>query len=457
MAEEAEKIKYDFKTEEDRQLAIGELPEDAPVGIDVRQWQNEQAAVLDEIMNTALAVEGEVNPEGTASLPPAEAETVAPASTEPTEIEKLTAHFKVQEKQMEANYATKFANVSSDFEKKIEELKTNQAPAPAAAEEATDFKNKVEEHSNRITELQREMQSIKDDDSIFDNNDYINKSTEVNQLNMEINNLRNQEVSKLNNTVNEMKASAIAESEKRNADALASEQQKQISAEQNAANMKMETFRNKHAELKGEKSYSDMEEEFMTFGQQTAAAYFGKLPNEVNTQEIEVAMVKFKEKTPALLEKLSASGVKAPETYPQYDKLFNVKMALQGRKLNSESGVWENMVNELGQKVNLASFDDAYNYINRVNGTIEQQTLDAQQSAVKEFADASQRRAPVTELSSEHQRQDVDDLTKEQANQIVMGADDEELVVLKRQNPSHPKIVTYEKAAALLGFEPIPV
>lgn len=457
MAEEETAKKYEFKSEEDRQLAISELPEDAPIGVDVTQWQSEQNAELEEIMNTPLLGEEEPaqdeNPEAT----PVATEPTVETPAEPSESEKLIAHMQEQQRTMEANYAAKYKSAEEDFKRQIEELKSTNTPPAPSVPEPTDSSTKIEEAKNKISQLQKEMKDIEDQDAVFDNNDYISKSQQIQQLALEVTNLQSQEVSKLYSTVNEMKEAALKESQERQAEAERAQANAAAKAQQDAANQKMEEFRNKHEELKGSKSYASMEEEFMAFGQQAAAAYFGKPPNEVSNQELELAMLKYKEQTPALLDKLAASGVKAPDTYQQYDTLFNVKMALQGRKLNPQTGAWDEMVNEMGQKVNLASFEDAYNYINRVNGSIEQQNLAAQQQAVQQFSDASQRRSPVTELSSEHQRQDVDDLTKEEASNIVMAADDEEMVMLKRQNPNHPKVQHYEKAAAALGYDPIPV
>jgi hypothetical protein len=445
-----EPIKYEFKTEEDRIKAIEALPDDPPPGVDVREWQNEQASLLDRIQQTRLF--GEIAAAAVVTHPaaPVIAPPVEPAPTPDQEaIRRHNEALRADMEKMKQDSDEKLHKMQEEYEKKLLELK----PKEVQALDDSETEKRIKTIRAEIGLKNEKMNTITD---VFESDQYFRLSHGVQQLQNELIDLNEKRHRDTINIVKEFKTKAEQEA-KLSKEQTERERLKELTeAKQRKFADNMNAFRGGHDELKG-RNYNELEKDYVNFGREVGAVYFNKPAHEITEKEMEKAMAKYTAKTPAVLDGIASRGVRVPDGLAQYMLLSNVAMAMDGYELDPNTGAWRDLVNPNGNKVIMASFDDAYSYIKRKTGQSGKEILDKQKEAIDSYNKAANQRAGVTELGSEHQTREIDDMNKETAERIIQLTNDEDIVMRKRRNPSDPGVIQYEKAAKLLGFDPIPV
>ena len=473
-----------FASENERAKAIMDMPNDPPPNVNVDKWLEEQESLFKKYEEAEIVTGEEKDdlpdPDAPAGEPIPESKEVKdqnppqdppqdPPVANPLEaqLNELKTQMATMQHNHESSMNAKLEAQKEEYEAKIKELNAGSEPEPtqqtlANQDRIEEIESKLSEMGTQVNSLIEEVEGVTD---FYDNEENIKKvvksqkiQTQMTALQNELSQLYKKNHEQTMKQLGEVSTKAEKEAQARKEEAEKEKQQKEAEAANEKFVNGLEEFRSGHDELKG-RNYQEMENDYLQFRDKVAEVYYGKPVSQLTGAQREVAVFRYLDKTPQLVEQVTANGIQEPKDMDQYLKLSDISFALDGQQINKITGNIENITNVRGQKVNMASFDQAYNYIKEKNGITGQEKLDNEQKAVENYSQASQQRADVTELGSEHQVQDVNEMTSEEAFKIVNAADDVELVMKKRRNPQDPAVLTYEKASKVLdpGYDGIPI
>lgn len=440
-----------FKSEEEREQALNAIPEDAPPGMDIDDFKNETTAKIDEIMSAEIDENAKEEPGEPAAQEPAAQEPanqdVSQRSVEPNPeadaqneselFRKNNEYLKEQQREMLAN--------QNRLENEIKELRTKnqqEKPAEKSAEQKTNYDEEIANVQEEIEALEQEMN--KEDVDVYEEN-YIKNLKKQNQLSLKLTTLN----SKRHQDLIQQQQGEIASL--KNDQALRQKQQREESVNKKTAQM-VENFQSKYEELKTHKTYNEMDTEYTDFAVSVAAQWFGKSPGEVTAPDTEIAMKKYLEGSPALIERLNTKGIGEPQDMKKFIVLSEVNALSKGYVMDKTSGKWTQLKDAFGNKVTFPNIDAAYAYYKQENGVNQQEVLQKQNESVQSFQSAVNERANPSDIQQEHRNAEVGEMTQDRADQIFKTYSETEVVLRGRKDFNDPVVQEYNKALKYMGY-----
>ena len=460
-----------FNSEEERMAAYDAIPEDAPPGVKVEEWREEMEAKLNEIDEAEIDENyqpeekpdeqtptetpdprGIEEPPASEEKPPEEKQELSPEEIRVRDMreerEQMMAKFEQERQEMASKIKSLEEKVA---EPPQEKPATEPKPDPKLDENDRQIKN----IQDQIEELEKTMNEV---DDPYDQ-EYLKAMRKTSKLTLRLNNLMTErhsiELAKYTQEVEDLKK---AQAEERERLAKEQENKEKQTAEQESRKKQieaMETFRKSAKEFVADKPFEDMEADYADFAVNCAVAYTGKLPNEVTSQDTEIAVQKYLKSTPSLLEKLREKGVQEPKEMREFLIMSDVSALKMGLKLDTTTGKWVEVRDDSGQKINFPSLKAAYNYYKEEKGITGQELIERERKAAENVVKAIQTRADPKELDEIHRGSGAEEMTQDMALKIIDEWDEYEIIEAARNNIDSAKVRTYNKALMALGQEPI--
>jgi len=476
-----------FKTLDEKQKALDAINTEPPPGVNIDQFQSETEAKIDEIMTAAVdekpaAPGNEPPPEDppagdepnidmrlSPDPPPADPKPEDPPDDNEPNLdmniqnpppEKGGSNLTVEQEnellKRNNDYLTQLQETNSretdekikSLEKKIDDLKkagpaaTDGQPAPDSSidKEMTDIRTE-------IAELEKIMNT--EDDDLYDTEAQLKNVKRASQLNLKLSALQQKKMEDLiTQQAGEIKELKSEQKLKRKA---LEDEEKDTKRDRS-----IEDFRKLIPALRGDKKYSEMEEEYSSFATQVASAYFNVSPKYVKAKDTEIAMQKYLAGNPILNEALIARGVQEPADMRKFVILSEIDALRQGYVLDKISGKFVQLKTPEGNRVSFPSLRSAYLHLQQENGEYGKNILKAQKNAAKNILHAMTRKADPVELTSEQQRgAAIDDMTEERADEIIRKFSTDEVVMRARKSFKDPLVTEYNKALLKKGYAPL--
>jgi len=448
-----------FKSEEDRQAAIAAVPEpeEAPTGVNLEEWEKENEQKLIDIMEADIDPEykegdgdGQDDQNGNQE-PPVGQEGNQGAGNQSADSGKKEPP---DEKQIMQNridtlieqrdrVITDTNQKMQDLQAQIEELKQGKSNDDQQ-ETVTQADKEIEKVQNEIKSLEAEMNGI---DLEIDQDKYMKSLRTLNSYSLKLTSLvnaRSAEILKKQDAqLNQMKQEQELE---RKSAAKETEQNKMFEM--------IDKFREDKPEFEGPK-YSEMDTQYTDFACEIASIYFSKNLNDVTPEDTEIAMQKYLAGSPHLSETVQAKGLQEPEWLRKFVLLSEINAVKMGYVLNKTTGEWEIMKDSQGKEVRFPSMSSAWAHIQDERGMRAEEILKAQKIATKEMLDAMNRRQNPVELEDGHRKDDVGDMPKERADEVLRQFSEDEIYDRAKKNFKDPLVTEYNKALVKLGHSPI--
>ena len=420
-----------FKTEEERQKAINEIPEEPPENIKgnfekEQEWNKKTQEDLQVLMSA------KIDPEVVTPEVKKEAEGVKPdLSKPPSEVEDLKRQLDVlRNERLQLQDETR--RMSSDYDSKMEqlmkemnELKEQLKNPPKPKEAEKDFEMEVLE-----AELKTATDEIKDIDKDEDRDAWdkvINKKIDIgNKINLLIAKRHKEELSASRTAIQKMKEDARKEAEenaKKREEEKKENEYKQI-REQTLK--EVHQFKSNHKdEFKSEANYEQMFDENDRFYEQVAADYWGKPAYKVTRADKELAVKRYKENREVLKPALTAKGIKEPASFDEYDILSTLYRLRRGYyDLDESTGQFKPYLDPSGYQVIFPDMDAAYDHLKKKTGRYNKDLMEAQRAGAKAAVAAMSQRVNPMELDEGQQKQYLETETKpEEALEMLQKKD----------------------------------
>jgi len=428
-----------FKTEEERDKALAEIPDidDAPTGVNLDQWKNEQMSKMYEIENAKIG-------KGEDTSSNQDQPTLAPTGTDDTpkndyekEIERLNRRA--------ANLEDQRDSISNKYESQIQELRTEIAGIKEKpAENHKDIKTDedIQEVQNAISQLEKEMNRMDEDDD-----DYIKKVMKMNKLSMSLNSL----ITKRNADITQKHEDELKKLKDKQEKEKVLNKREETFAKNGKA---IEKFRETVPELQGDVPYEEMGNEYGKFARELAALYYDKPLDDIEDTDAEKVIVKYLKKTPELMEVVQEQGLKEPTDMRKFILLSEIN-ALRTGYVQNRRGEWIKYTDDDGEQVRFKNLKSAYNHMMEENGSKKKELLNAEKKAATGMMNAINKRASITELDGDHRNVDINEMSEETAHDMVEKYDEDTIVLRARKNFNDPLVQEYNKALIRLGYPAI--
>ncbi|HUS94028.1 MAG TPA: hypothetical protein VMZ24_02500 [Patescibacteria group bacterium] len=450
-----------FKSLEEKQKAIETLGDvdDAPAGTVIDdKYLSEYDQKLEALMNSK--VDPEHNPEET---PPETPPEPKPEPEKPDPIVQATAPLRSEIERLRAENAQRDAELKQrqkEFEDKIAELQ-KQKPAEKQDEVVPPSKYEAE-----ITDVEKEIERLEQEIASVPEDEYEKKLSLLNE--------KTKKYGKINTLMRKAQFEAIKQSNKELAEIKEKEEKRKKDSERTReieeANRKRdqarterikeaEAFRKIKTEFQSEKSYDEMEREYSTFSQDVASRYYGRSPDRLSPEEIEIAMQSYMDKSPVLMGKIA--DLQEPKDFKKYMLLTEVESARLGLTLDKYTGKWYQRKDSYGNKVVLPDLETAYDYVKKVKGITAAEIAELQKKTAAEVKKAMERRTDPGEIDAPHSGENADDgMTVEMAQKVIAEYDEEKTELMARQSivagKPLPREVQYiNRALSVLKLDPI--
>lgn len=456
-----------FSSEEERNKALNEIStdaSDAPVGMSIDDFLEANEKKIDEIMSAEIVensteenlkqesskeIKSETNEESEDQTQETQEtqedqdveETQEKLKTDPSEIEYLERRNEALKEQNQ-EIANNNAKEIEALKKQIEELKnsSNNSTSTKQEEENLTVDSEISTIKKQIDDLENYMN--RDDLDMYDE-EYAKKSRELNRKSLKLTlllNKRNEEiVAKHKREIEELKQTQKAERD--------NEKQKQ---NREKIYKSIESFRETVPELKGRK-YEVMDEEYTEFAKEVAAIWYGTTPNKVNLNQAEIAVNKFMNGNPEIIERCKSKGLRAPEGLEQYMVLSDVNALRSGHILDKSTGEWTRLKDVNGNNIVFPDLNSAWDYYQRNNNLPKKLRLDKENQGAKQVVNALNKRANIVELDEAHTG-DISAMSKEQAQNIINTVDEDYIGMKARRNFDDPEVQEYNKALGILEW-----
>lgn len=422
-----------FTSEEERAKALDAIPELPPDGKTPAQWAEELQGQIDEILSAPI---------GEASQDPAAAAAAAAdvAAADPAVIAEAE-----RQASFEAERARIKAAHDVEMDQLRQELAAAKAAAPAAGKTATELAYDAMQDEANLLEA-----ALEKVDDPLDDPDYTSNMRRLTLLNRKLS--RAQEA-----VYAERDKMRVAELDKAKADMEAARvkaiKDKEAKEVADRAVSDLEEFRKGKKELQSGQPFIKDGEEFTQFSQQVAQAYWGDVKPDAY-DKIEIAMIKYREGVPSLMDKIREKNLRAPKGLTQYMTISEVDMLMKGWRLNASTGKWEPLVNKAGVRVSFPDHDAAYDYMRRTSGKSAKDALESERRGAAAYADAVSGRAKPVELDESARNSMADiNLPMEDLLKLYETFDVQEMSLLYSQDPNAPKLKQFDQVALKLGFD----
>lgn len=439
-----------FKTEEERVQALNNVPEvdDAPPNTDLEEYRLKIDQDITDIQQAKIV--GDEDPNNPPADPPADPPAAGhqdPPATPPAA--NIAADLELERKRNETLLLDRdkreetFNNRLQEFEAKIKKFEEgNNSPSTPKSPADTPNNQEITAIQSEIDKL--EVQMNDPDVEVFDE-DYIKIMKKKSDLDSKLNRLliksQSDQMTVHKKELDDLKRAQTLKTEKKEKDDA-----------RDKVEARLDKWRDSHDELKG-KSYREMDDMYTKFAKEVGAIWYGKAFAEVEPEEAELAVDQYLKGTPALVTAMSNRGVQEPEDLRKFILLSEINATKMGYKMNKSSGKWEPATDDDGVPINFPNFDAAYDYIKGSNKGKD--LLDAQNSAAKNVLNAVSQRANPVELNDDHKGAPPDEMTKEQAHNVLNTFDEEQVEIKRRKNDADPMVVEYNKALVTLGYSPL--
>lgn len=215
--------------------------------------------------------------------------------------------------------------------------------------------------------------------------------------------------------------------------------------------------------------WQEIERQSTDFGFELASVYYNKPVQEVTWPMFEAATQEYLRQTPAFLKKLKDAGfgptspLHEPEDFRTYLVTSEVELLQRGKRLNPETGVWEDVVVS-GQKVTHPDMQSAYDYWKRLNGVRAQERISDMDRGASEILRAIQQSGAI-EISSQDagpQRQHVQDkmgyedavknysTLEKQAREAGYAQLEEWIESIEQTNPGDPRAKMWDECVTVM-------
>lgn len=413
-----------FVSEEEKQKAIDAIPEIPPDGKSASDWADEVQKQIEEILNAPVGAPAEEPP---------------PAEEKPpvTQEDERQAAFEAERAKLKQQHEDELAKLRKDLE---------AAKAAPAATGKTAAETEFETMQAEANALEAALEKV---DDPLDDPDYTINMKKLTLLNRKL--FRAHE--KVYAERDQMRVAEIKKAQ----DAAEAERLKSIKAKEEKENAdrvvtELEEFRKTRKELQSGQPFTKDAEEFSKFSLEVANAYWGNV-NPGEWDKIEMAMAKYREGTPVLIEKIKAKNLKPPKGLNQYMTISEVDMLMKGLKLNSSTGQWEPVLNKAGQRVSFPDHEAAYDYLQRSQGKKPNNGAADRRQGAEEMARVLDQRSHPKELD-EALRNGADelDLPNEELMKLYEQFDERELSMLYSRDQNDPKLRQFDQIAGKLGL-----
>lgn len=429
-----------FKSEEDRAKALDHISQQIPdvdkiePGVDIDELGKKYEKELDEIMTAAIDAEAEewkaLEADDKKEGPKEGTPDVKPRESEP---EPDVPNFEVENirrtsAKMQADYEEALKKQQEDFKKYQEETEKKIADLKPKEDKPVidpDLNRRIDEKSVELKQTIMDLNKIDGFDEEF-----VKLTNKERQIRLELDGLKEKKFQSIFED-SQKKIQAVKESEekrqqqweedkKKEKERL--EHEKKMEAAKSLATQtfsRVEKFREGIEDLKGGRSYEEMEGDYVKFSKNVASIFFDKSPEDVTPEERDSAFAKYLKKVPALIERLKASGLKEPEDLQKYIILSDINAIYTGQEFDYNEGTWKPVLNDQGVQIGMPSMKAAYNYYREKNGQNGQNSLKREKESIDSFKKSINQRTGVVELDQSFQRGGKEQLTAEAAQKII--------------------------------------
>lgn len=437
-----------FNTEEERQRAINDLPEDPPVGVDIFEFQRESEKRLDEIMSAKIGKEEQNLKEEDLDDEHQENYQKLDEVKEPVKKVEKVEKKDDEDSDRNANFLRQQRDELARKAKLLEDQINMLKSATVEKKDTTDhtaYDKQISDVEAEINRLEQEMN--KPDIDVYDD-EYQKNLRKQNQLSVKLSSLNNQkskdlwksQMTELENLKNEQRLRRETHEK---------ELQKVKSVEQ------IEKFREGIPELSTSISYEQMDEEYTDFALNVASEWLGKTRDQVSVEETELAMQSYLSGAPNLVERIKSKSFKEPKELKKFIAISEINALAKGYVLDKSTGKWTQLKDHSGTPVRFPSHKAAYNYLKQERGDFAKDLVEKQNLSVKSFVDSTNKRVNPVEIDDAHNNGDVSDMSKDRAYDIVMKTSEKDIVLRARENFNDPQVIEYNKALKALDYPEI--
>lgn len=403
-----------FKSEDDRQLALVEIPDEPPQGVDIEEWQREQDEKVKEILNAPISEEAasDTVPKTENEDPPATGNEEEPSGkvedddyVDFTEIGKikrselpeiLRSYENGKEILKQAAHARRYANQAEDkirsYEQQIEELKSTAQNVPDLQKQLNELKKASDTArtaadqkpmgtrqrstlNNKLDTINSTIQKLKDygGEDVDALQSAISTTVDAFKETMgELDGVRN-EFSRYRqdseNKYNELRASInkVSETSKQ------AEERRKFEVEQKKAERSLAELQSKYPELKTTKPlYADDRNDVESSIVKMARRVYGREPRSFD--EVNRMVGSFNTKDPELMRICASEGISPADfglnerDIRNYGILMNVYWQQRGERIDPHSGKRVPVTDFRGQKVTYPDFEATFSHIKDSSG-----------------------------------------------------------------------------------------
>lgn len=514
-APQGQEQKLVFKTEEDRQKALDEIPVDLPDGItDIDAWRTEMDAKQDAIEQatvdpnyTGQPTDGARQPNQDQPQPQAD-QPPAPAPDQGDWYRPEDWTFSHQGQQVtigrdEIPVEMQQKNISSAKDLMYDYINTHRYAESKAQEyqkSLSRMQEQMNEQNKRIEEYENKLKAAdkKDEappkpaENIPSNDEITQTENELNQMFDQIAKLEEEDPDEANaltrkalriqTKLTAMKDKAnsarwqsveqereqlkkTAEQQKEEAARAERERRQQEEREQRKSEMvkSIEGFSNQSDDLKLSKPFAQVEQEYSDWAADVAATYFDTPANQLRVDQIEQAVQHFLNRTPSLMDKLSKQGKlnRAPADLRKYLITTELYLMTQGQEFDPVSGTF------VQHDWKLPDMDTAYDRWKKKKGLKYQDEVNAANKAEEELLKVMNPTGVAEEIPANQGAQQQRDMSKmslpqaqtalgdleKRASMNGYGNLEEWIENLRRTDPGNKDVELYDRADEALMSE----
>jgi hypothetical protein len=477
-----------FKTEEERNKAIEEIPNDVPQDVAsqgdeaIEKWISEQEQLTESLVNAKIDSEYQAQSEDKKE----ETKEEQPGEKVPTQpVDDMTRERLLH---LERERDTIYNDAQRQAAESKKQLDEAMARIKALEEERTKAPEtrREEQPSEDLTikTLRAELQGVENKMKEADPVEYPKEYAELMNKKMDlVSKLQDKttitlerkyaaEIQKIKDDYKKEQQTRIDEEKKRQEQA----QKEKASVQAREAMLRdIDTFqtKNKDFQVNDEQgkpvSYENMYQNYRKFAQELAADYWRKTAPSTSKEEQEIAVAKYLQNPLLLGEGLKRRGVNEPKDFRHYLMLSELVYLQRGWRLNPTTGQYEQYVDGAGNQVRFPTMEDAWDHLQKLKGKKGEELLKAQLDGARGAVEAMQQRANPKELDREHQGREkpLSDMSEEEALKKLNLVDekgnrvfDEEriaqMIMETKSGKPLPAIVQeFNKIMKVLGQEPM--
>ncbi len=401
-----------FKTVEEQTKAMDEISIDAPDDVKrdsfkYQEWRKNTEQEIADVRNAKIDPEAQGEPEKTGE-PEKKPDLSKPDESVNLRRELDTYHKERIQLQDEAG------RMKADYEKKLDELSNKTKELEEQIKNPPKPETPPEDHEVSALEsdleaVNREMGGLVRDDDPEKYDKAVNRKIDIGNKLTLLRVKRDKEFQAQHKAeLQKMKDDA----KKRDEDVKTAQEQEKAERERKAMRdslmKEVNSFAGTQEEFKSDLNYEQMFHEYDRFAEKVAADYWGKPAYKVDARDKELAMIKYKQQNPMIIESLKKKGIEEPKNFKVYDTLSKVVQLKQGYKLNEDTGEFYEYKDGVGNRVVFPDMDAAYDHLKKLTGKSGQELIQAAKDGAEGATAAMNQRSDPRELDGGQQKQVLD-------------------------------------------------